>query len=76
MIIICPSCKKKFEVNENLIPDKGRILKCGLCNETWFYSNKDEKNEFKENIQIEENIDNNKVKIPLEKKNIFPKKKY
>ena len=41
MIIVCPSCGKKFELNENLIPDKGRLLKCGSCNQTWFF-NKDE----------------------------------
>ena len=37
MIIICPSCGKKFELDENLIPDKGRLLKCGSCDKTWFY---------------------------------------
>ena len=43
MIIICPSCEKKFEVDENLIPDKGRLLKCGSCDQTWFFNkNKDE----------------------------------
>ena len=38
MIIICPSCGKKFELDENLIPDKGRLLKCGSCDQTWFYN--------------------------------------
>ena len=38
MIITCPSCEKKFEVNENLIPDKGRLLKCGSCDQTWFFN--------------------------------------
>ena len=42
MIIICPSCKKQFEVDSTLIPDKGKLLQCGSCNETWFY-NKNEK---------------------------------
>ena len=43
MIIICPSCGKNFDVDENLIPDKGRLLKCGSCNQTWFFNkNKDE----------------------------------
>ena len=41
MIIVCPSCRKNFDVDESLIPDKGRLLKCGFCNETWFF-NKDE----------------------------------
>ena len=38
MIIVCPTCGKKFELDENLIPDKGRLLKCGSCNQTWFYN--------------------------------------
>ena len=41
MIIICPCCEKKFEVDENLIPDKGRLLKCGSCDQTWFYNKND-----------------------------------
>ena len=43
MIIVCPSCGKNFDVDENLIPDKGRLLKCGSCNQTWFF-NKNDKN--------------------------------
>ena len=43
MIIVCPSCGKNFDVDENLIPDRGRLLKCGSCNQTWFFNkNKDE----------------------------------
>ena len=38
MIIVCPFCEKKFEVDENLIPDKGRLLKCGSCDQTWFFN--------------------------------------
>ena len=38
MIIICPSCEKKFEVDSNQIPAKGRMLKCGSCDQTWFYN--------------------------------------
>ena len=30
MIITCPFCNKNFDVNTNLIPDKGRLLKCGF----------------------------------------------
>ena len=37
MIIACPCGEKKFEVDENLIPDKGRLLKCGSCDQTWFF---------------------------------------
>ena len=38
MIIVCPSCRKKFELEDNLIPEKGRLLKCGSCNRTWFFN--------------------------------------
>ena len=41
MIIVCPSCRKKFNLEENLIPDKGRLLKCGSCNKTWFFNKND-----------------------------------
>jgi len=37
MIIICPCCKKKFKVDDNLIPDKGRNIQCGACDHVWFY---------------------------------------
>jgi len=37
MIISCPNCEKKFEINEKFIPDRGRLLKCGSCNHTWFF---------------------------------------
>ena len=46
MIIVCPSCGKNFDVDKNLIPDKGRLLKCGSCNQTWFF-NKNENVEIK-----------------------------
>ena len=38
MIINCPYCEKKFEVDENLIPHNGRLLKCGSCDQTWFFN--------------------------------------
>jgi predicted Zn finger-like uncharacterized protein len=37
MIITCPHCEKRFEVDSNLIPKEGRILKCGSCDQTWFF---------------------------------------
>ena len=30
--------EKKFEVDANLIPEKGRLLKCGSCDQTWFFN--------------------------------------
>ena len=37
MIISCPSCLKKFKIEDSLIPFKGRNLQCGSCNHNWFY---------------------------------------
>ena len=37
MIINCENCNKKFNLNENLIGDNGRLLQCGNCDNTWFY---------------------------------------
>ena len=60
MIINCPYCEKKFEVDENLIPHNGRLLKCGSCDQTWFFNKNssdiakdlvEKKKEFKETPQ-------------------------
>ncbi len=40
MIITCPKCKKKFQIDTSLIPDEGRDLQCGSCQHLWFF-NKD-----------------------------------
>ena len=37
MIITCPSCNKKFEIDATLIPTEGRDLQCGSCQHIWFY---------------------------------------
>ena len=84
MIISCPACKKKFEIDANLIPKEGRNLQCGSCLNVWFY--KFEKNisdlEIKDNttnlieeddeIIIKEDI---KKEIPTIKKNISENQK-
>ena len=49
MIIVCPSCGKNFDVDKNLIPDKGRLLKCGSCNQTWFFNRN-------ENVEIKSSM--------------------
>ena len=60
MIIICPSCKKKFEVDSNLIPNKGKLLQCGSCNQTWFFNKNNQINIKKENVPQNEIISKNK----------------
>tara|TARA_Y100000768_G_C23728830_1_gene563843 strand:- start:164 stop:631 length:468 start_codon:yes stop_codon:yes gene_type:complete len=37
MIIECPNCNKKFEIDQNLVPNDGRLLQCGNCNHKWFF---------------------------------------
>src|SRR6056300_465694 len=37
MIIQCINCNKKFEVDPELIPEKGRSIQCGSCDHNWFY---------------------------------------
>jgi predicted Zn finger-like uncharacterized protein len=39
MIITCNNCKKSFTVDANLIPEKGRLLQCNVCNYKWFFKN-------------------------------------
>ena len=56
MIIGCPSCKKKFKIDDSLIPSNGRKVQCGSCNYSWFY-----KIEIKpsEKIILTENVTDN-----------------
>ena len=37
MIITCPRCQKSFNIDDKLIPKEGRLVKCGVCNHTWFF---------------------------------------
>ena len=37
MIIVCPSCGKNFNVKDDQIPNKGRLLQCSNCKHEWFY---------------------------------------
>ena len=60
MIITCNNCNKKFDIDSNLIPDKGRLLQCASCDHKWFF-----KKEVLENdvSPIVENIDTDNVNI-------------
>ena len=37
MIIACLKCNKKFDIDDRLIPEKGRLLECSSCNHRWFF---------------------------------------
>ena len=59
MIITCPSCNKKFKIEDALIPSKGRNLQCGSCNHNWFYKIE---NKTAEPLKLEENIEEKVIK--------------
>jgi len=69
MIIECTNCNKKFEVDPELIPEKGRSIQCGSCNHKWFYKKDTQEtiievndetpvNEIKEEIKISKDVTN------------------
>ena len=65
MIIECPACSKKFNIDEKLIPDEGRLLKCGNCEHTWFYK-KEEKIKLEAETTNKSQIEENKSEINIE----------
>ncbi len=65
MIIECPACSKKFNIDEKLIPDEGRLLKCGNCEHTWFFK-KEEKIKLEDETKKISKIQENKPEINIE----------
>mgnify|MGYP000017515639 CR=1 FL=1 len=37
MIIKCNNCNKNFDIDSDLIPEKGRLLQCNVCDHKWFF---------------------------------------
>ena len=67
MIITCPNCNKKFNIDSTLIPEDGRDLRCGSCDHVWFYKFEDITSK---PLTLNENIDNNEIEPgEVEKKN-------
>ena len=57
MIITCPCNKKKFTIDDSLIPVEGRNLKCGTCDRVWFYKIEHKTPEpINSEVQIEEKV--------------------
>ena len=85
MIIDCPVCNKKFDIDQDLIPTNGRLLQCGSCNHKWFFKlNINEKKPEEEikikakkdfNINVESTDKNLKKEKNIETEEIIPKKK-
>ena len=87
MIIECPDCNKKFDIDQNLIPINGRLLQCGACNYKWFFKlniveKKNEgqikikaKSELKINDESKDQPIKNEINTEVEKISTLKKKK-
>jgi predicted Zn finger-like uncharacterized protein len=63
MIIICKNCSKKFDLDSNLIPEKGRLLQCASCDHKWFFKKE----------ALENTVSPNDEDISIDSVNIFDK---
>ena len=63
MIIECPACSKKFNIDEKLIPNNGRLLKCGNCEHTWFFKKNETLKIDSENSKIKETENKSEINI-------------
>jgi predicted Zn finger-like uncharacterized protein len=54
MIISCTNCNKKFNIDEKLIPENGRLLQCSSCNHKWHYRIPEKENLIKDNVILSE----------------------
>ena len=70
MIIECPKCNKKFQIDQNLIPNNGRMLQCGSCDHNWFFKFEIENKVKNEDIQIDEKVNDSKEKTSFEEDTI------
>ena len=70
MIIECPKCNKKFQIDQNLIPNNGRKLQCGSCDHNWFFKFENENKVKNEDIQIDEKANDSKEKTSFEEDSI------
>ena len=63
MIISCPNCIKKFNIDEKLIPINGRLLQCSSCKHRWHYDLPKDQNIVSELSKDEITEDTNKVDL-------------
>ena len=81
MIITCDNCNKRFEINSDLIPDKGRLLLCGSCNHQWFFKKEIQRNTINPSnnnlvMDYKKNLISNKKVGDIKEKKIPNKKSY
>ena len=65
MIITCPNCNKQFKIDNSLIPDEGRDLQCGSCNNIWFYKIQEKNNEV---LELKQEIISEDIETKAENK--------
>ena len=65
MIISCPNCNKQFKIDPSLIPSEGRDLKCGSCDNVWFYKIEDKKSKL---LSLNEDVVDNEVEAIIDDK--------
>ena len=65
MIITCPNCNKQFKIDNSLIPDEGRDLQCGSCNNVWFYKIEEQNNRL---LKLEDEIVSKDIEIKAKNK--------
>ena len=68
MIITCPSCQKKFKLDNNLLPENGRTLQCGSCDYRWFFKKKDKNVIVEKPLELTQTKDEvvDEIKVNLE----------
>ena len=75
MIITCEKCSKKFNIEDNLIPENGRELQCGSCNHVWFFKRPVNKirldNEISERLISDPIVEERNIKIEKSEKKII-----
>ena len=65
MIITCPNCNKQFRIDNSLIPNEGRDLKCGSCNHIWFYKIQQVNDEV---LKLNNEIDSKDIEVKVQNK--------
>merc|ERR1711991_1201849 len=60
MIISCPECNKRFNIDQNLIPEDGRLLQCSNCMHKWHFIIKKNEKIIEQPIKSEEIITESK----------------
>ena len=66
MIINCPNCNKKFNIDQSLIPDGGRLLQCSNCMHKWHFKikqNEDISEEARKSVEVITENKNQEKKI-------------